>query len=196
VRIEFFGDFLCPWCFIGKRRLTSSLLLVGGSVDVQIIWRGFELDPNHQKTPGPTAEDLIREWRGDAADDHIRLIKRSGLAEGLELNLHLARPVNTFDAHRLVQLAADHGLADEITEELFHAYHTQGRNLADPKVLEQLGIKAGLRSDEIRESLSSDLYGREVKEDRKRALAIPGTLAAAELQNVLKDFLGDGKEMR
>ncbi|MFG1710477.1 DsbA family protein [Nonomuraea sp. M3C6] len=91
------------------------------------------------------------------APARIARIRSLGAAEGLELNLHLARPVSTLDAHRLGKLAADRGQAEERMESLLHAY-TEGLNVADPQVLQRLGDEAGLESDKLRAVLAGDDY--------------------------------------
>ena len=83
---------------------------------------------------------------------------------GLALNLHLARPVNTFDAHRLIHLGGAHGLADEVAERLLHGYHTEGLN-----IVECLGTEAGLASADVRALLAGDAHADGVRGDERRA---------------------------
>ncbi|MDG4809886.1 DsbA family oxidoreductase [Micromonospora sp. WMMD1120] len=92
-----------------------------------------------------------------------------GEAEGLALNPHLARPVNTFDAHRLCHLAADHGVADTMVERLLHAYHTEGLDIAEPQTLERLGNAAGLDPGDVRTLLGGNEYAERVRADERRA---------------------------
>ncbi|MGP4024180.1 DsbA family protein [Actinomadura sp. 3N407] len=86
---------LCPWCYIGKRRLTAALEGLADRAGVEIVWRGYELAPEEGRVPGPTPAEAMAGWSGDQAADRIARIRALGAAEGLELNLHLARPVNT-----------------------------------------------------------------------------------------------------
>jgi predicted DsbA family dithiol-disulfide isomerase len=108
VRVEIYADVLCPWCFIAKRRVSSALTQLADGSGVEVVWRSYELGPNLSRIPGPTAEEEMRDgsWWGGEAGARISRIRDLGAADGVELNLHLARPVNTFDAHRLVHLAA------------------------------------------------------------------------------------------
>lgn len=167
--IEIYTDVLCPWCFIGKRRIATALADVAGHERVAVVWRSFELDPGASVTPGDTAAEAMVAWWGDQASARVAKIQTLGAAEGLELDLHAARPVSTFDAHRLAHLAADHGLADEMMERLFRAYHTEGLNVADPLVLERLGAEAGLEAARVRDVLSGDAYAADVRADERRA---------------------------
>ncbi|MFI6980940.1 DsbA family protein [Embleya sp. NPDC050154] len=173
MKVEIYGDVLCPWCFIGKRRVEAAVrgLPEGGPL-VGIIWRSRELAPDAGRVPGPTAAEAMVTWWGDRAAERIEHIRAEGRLEGLELNLHLARPVSTFDAHRLVYLAAEHNLADPVVESLFNAYHTEGRNIADPEVLAYLGTTAGLPGSDVRRLLHGDAYTREVRADEARATAL------------------------
>lgn len=120
-------------------------------------------------------------WLGDQTAARVARIQAIGTAEGLTLDLHKARPVNTFNAHRLIHLAAGRGLADEMMEALFHAYHTDGLNVADPEVLRRLGTAIGLNRDEINDLLAGDAYAADVRADERRTSehAITGIPAIA-----------------
>ncbi|MBG0817638.1 DsbA family protein [Planomonospora sp. ID82291] len=169
MKLEIYADVLCPWCYIGKRRLAAALAQQPGRNGIEIVWRAYELAPDGDRTPGQTAAEAMAGWWGEQAPARIARIRSLGAAEGLELNLHLARPVNTFDAHRLVKLAADRGRADQMMELLLHAYHTEGRNVADAQVLQRLGGEAGLDTGEVRTVLDGGGYADEVRGDRRRA---------------------------
>ncbi|MFB4313560.1 DsbA family protein [Actinomadura sp. 21ATH] len=169
MRLEIYADVLCPWCYIGKRRLSAALAQRTGRDRVEVVWCGYELAPEEGRTPGPTAAEAMTGWWGDQASARIARIRSLGAAEGLELNLHLARPVNTFDAHRLVKLAAERGRADQMMELLLHGYHTEGLNVADAQVLQRLGGEAGLDGDEVSAVLDGDGHAEDVRADRRRA---------------------------
>ncbi|GAA0599274.1 DsbA family oxidoreductase [Actinomadura livida] len=169
LRADVYFDVLCPWSFIAKRRLERALSALPDAGRVEIVWRSFELSPQSRKTPGPTAAEEMTEWWGDRTAARIDLIRRLGAAEGLELNLHKARPVDTFDAHRLFHLATAHGRSDHMLEHLLTAYHTDGLNVADPQVLEHLGTRAGLDIDDVNALLSGDAFADEVRADEKNA---------------------------
>ncbi|MEJ3749522.1 DsbA family oxidoreductase [Actinomycetes bacterium KLBMP 9797] len=169
MKVEIYADVLCPWCYIGKRRLAAALAKLADRERVQIVWRSFELAPREGNIPGPTAAEAMTDWWGDQAPARVERIRALGAAEGLELNLHMARPVNTFDAHRLCHLAADHGRADDMMERLLYAYHTEGLNVAEPQTLERLGIETGLGVADVRTLLSGDAYAERVRTDERRA---------------------------
>lgn len=162
MRIDVYADVLCPWCYIAKRRLAQ----VPG---IDVVWRSLELSPAQSRVPGVTAAEAMREWWGERAPERVAHIRAVGAADGLDLDLDRARPVNTFDAHRLIHLGADRGMADAVAERLLHGYHTEGRNVADHQVLLQLGVAAGLDGREVAEVLAGDGYGERVRDDERRA---------------------------
>ncbi|BBC30342.1 hypothetical protein SGFS_016360 [Streptomyces graminofaciens] len=169
MRVEVYFDILCPWCYIGKRRLTTAL---ANRSDAEVVWRSLELDPEGSPVAGPTAAEVIAQYQSSPqrAAARVQHIQALGAAEGLELNLHKARPVNSFDAHRLVHLAASHGLADQSLEALLHGYHTEGLDIAAPDVLVALGASAGLDPDEVRQTLAEDTFARNVRADERSAV--------------------------
>ena len=169
LRADVYFDVLCPWSFIAKRRLETALSLLPDRVEV--VWRSVELAPGNRRTPGPTAAEEMTGWTGDRAAARIDLIRRLGAAEGLVLDLHRARPVDTFDAHRVLHLAAARGKTDAMLELLLAAYHTDGLNVADPLVLERLGTMAGLDAGEVAALLAGDAYADAVRADEASAAA-------------------------
>ncbi|MES9511047.1 DsbA family oxidoreductase [Streptomyces sp. NPDC000609] len=179
MRVEVFGDVLCPWCYIGKRRIEAAAGQVTEAGRVQIVWRSHELDPGAGRILGPTAAEALSTWWGEKALERIAQIQTEGRLEGLELNLHAARPVSSFDAHRLIHLATEHDLAGAVVESLLHAYRTEGQNIADPQVLEQLGVKAGLRTVDVRDVLGGEAYALSVRADERRAVALGVTSVPA-----------------
>lgn len=210
MNIDIYADILCPWCYIGKRRLSAALALLDRRDEVCVTWRSFELSPDQSRTPGPSAAEEILEWRGkQEGAARIERIRTLGAAEGLELNLHLARPVNTFDAHRLVHLAAANGLADAMMERLLHAYHTEGLSVADLAVLIRLGTQVGLAGDKVRATLEADEFTVETRRDEQGASALgvtgvptliidggqplPGIQSLEDLARLFAARLADGR---
>ncbi|MQY08380.1 DsbA family oxidoreductase [Actinomadura macrotermitis] len=167
--IEVYADILCPWCYIGKRRLSAAL--AGLEERVEVVWRSFELGPDASREPGVSAAEAMREWWGDETEARVARIRSLGAAEGLDLAMDRARPVNTFDAHRLIHLATERGLGDAMAERLLRAYHTEGLNVADLGVLAGLGVEAGVESAEAHAVLNGDRYAERVREDERRGRA-------------------------
>jgi predicted DsbA family dithiol-disulfide isomerase len=167
MKVEIWSDVVCPWCYIGKRRFERALEQFDG--DVEVEWKSFELDPNAPAHRGPTLEHLARKY-GMSVDDARRMHERMtgvAAAEGLEYHLDETQGGNTFDAHRLLQLAKERGLGDAMKERLMHAYFTETEPIGDRELLVRLGEELGLA--DAREVLESDQYAAAVRRDEHEA---------------------------
>lgn len=168
MQIEMHADVLCPWSYIAKRRLEAASALAG--TPIRIVWRSFELSPEGALISGDSAADMIRQWRGDAAEARLAQITGFGTVEGIKLDLENARPVNSFNAHRLVHLGAASGKADAVMERLLQAYHSEAENIADRGVLDRLGREAGLAPGAVAELLAGDDFAAAVRADKRLAV--------------------------
>ncbi|GAA4668319.1 protein disulfide isomerase FrnE [Streptomyces chumphonensis] len=170
--IDLHFDVLCPWCYIGERRIAAAIESFSHREAVRLVRRAYELAPDQSASPGVTAAGAMEHWMSPAdVPARIALIRSQGADEGIELNLHLSRPVNTFDAHRLVQLGEARGRGSEVVEALFQAYHTDAVNVADPDVLAERGVRAGLDVTEVWRLLDGDEYAERVRSDEALAAA-------------------------
>jgi predicted DsbA family dithiol-disulfide isomerase len=172
MRVEIWSDIACPWCYIGKRRFEAALAAFEHRDDVQVTWRSFELDPGAPpEREGDRAEHLARKYgtsveQAEAMQQHMSDV---AAGEGLEFRFDIARSGNTFDAHRLLHLAAAHGVQDAMKERLMRGYLGEGELMSDPAALERLAAEAGLPRDEVRELLAGDRYAAEVRDDERTA---------------------------
>jgi predicted DsbA family dithiol-disulfide isomerase len=169
MKVEIWSDVVCPWCYIGKRRFESALARFEHAGDVEVVWRSFELDPSAPVRRGSTAEHLGRKYGwtpGQVAASHARL-ESLAAAEGLEYHLDATQGGNTFDAHRLLQLAKERGLGDETKERLMHAYFTEGVPIGERDVVARIGEELGL--EEAGEVLATEAYGTAVRADENEA---------------------------
>lgn len=175
MRIEIWSDVICPWCYIGKRRLETALSGVPAGTDVELVWRSFELDPDAPAQQSGTLEEMLAAKYGlssaEARAANAR-ISAVAAAEGLEYRLEQARPGNTFAAHRLLHLAAERGRQAVLEERLFRAYFTDGLPIGDPETLLRLAREAGLESAEAAEVLAGDAYAAAVRADEAEAAAL------------------------
>ena len=159
MNVEIWSDVACPWCYIGKRRFESALAHFAHREQVEVTWRSYQLDPRAPHNPQKTVNEVLAQKYGVSLSQAAAMNERvSAIAaqEGLEYHLEQARYGNTFDAHRLIHLAATHGLQQEAEERLFKAYFTEGRALGDAGTLVQLVSELGIDGDEVHAVLSSD----------------------------------------
>jgi len=173
IKLEVWADVLFPWCWVVKRRLAAALDACSGRERFEVEWRSFEILPNISRVPDETIVEMMVHL--DAADGNAALerfgeIRAQVLAElGLELNLEEARPVNSFDAHRLVHLAATQDAEDALLELLFRAYLTDNRNIANRAVLRELAAEAGLEAASVEALLTGPTHSDDVRADERRA---------------------------
>jgi predicted DsbA family dithiol-disulfide isomerase len=177
LRVDVWSDIVCPWCYVGKRRLEAALARFAHRDAVEVIWRAFELDP---KAPAatepqmPHAERLARKYgmTVQQAAARTRQLVELAAADGLDFQFDRTRPGNTFHAHRLLHLAAEKGVQDQAKERLLRAYMTEGEAIGDIEVLERLAPEAGLDREEARRVLTSDAYAADVREEEEAAQQI------------------------
>ncbi len=172
MKVEIWSDVACPWCYIGKRHFEAALDQFSHRDDVTITWRSYQLDPDAPRTPGVSVNEMLAQKynvsisRAEAMNDRVSSIAAQA---GLEYHLEKAQYGNTFDAHRLIHLAATHQLQDQMEERLFKAYFTEGLTLTDTETLVKLAAEVGIDADEARTVLTSTTYADEVRADVQRA---------------------------
>ena len=172
MNIEIWSDMMCPFCYLGKRRLEEALSRFPEKEKVEITWKSFQLNPGMKTDPGKNITQYLMEMKGWSLEQtrqaHDRLTKAAAEA-GLLYDFDRAVVANSFDAHRLVQLAKARGLGDAMEERLFKGYFSEGANIADPATLLLLAKEAGLEEGESKSVLESDAYSAEVKADVREA---------------------------
>lgn len=176
MKVEIWSDVVCPWCYVGKRRFEAALARFAHRDDVELVWRSFELDPAAPPSPeqgGGYAERLAAKYGGGLAraQSMIDGMTATAAAEGLDFRFDRARPGRTFDAHRLLHLALERGVQDDVKEALDRATFTDGLRVSDPESLVAVGAAAGLDGDEARAVLASDRYADAVRADLAQARA-------------------------
>ena len=175
MKVDIWSDVRCPFCFIGKRKFEAALAKFEHKDQVEIEWHSFELDPNAETLPDvPAAEYLAnrygksREW----AEQMQAGVTQTAAEVGLKFNLDRSIVANSFDAHRLIQLAKSEELADEIEEALFIAHFTDGKDISDHSTLTQIGTSLGLEQTSIATMLSGPDFTDEVRRDEQTAQTI------------------------
>lgn len=172
MQIEIWSDVICPWCYIGKRRFEAALAAFPHKEEVTVIWRSFELDT---KSPSQYSETLIemlsRKYHVSLQEAENMNTRVSSLAQevGLKYRLSEARPGNTFDAHRLLHLAASRQAGDQATERLMHAYFSEALPVGDRTALANLAPEFGISTNDALAMFESDDYVDAVRADEARA---------------------------
>jgi predicted DsbA family dithiol-disulfide isomerase len=160
--IDVVSDVVCPWCFIGKRRLEKAIALSG--VPVAVRWHPFQLDPTIP-AEGKSRRAYLEAKFGTAeriAELH-RNVAAAGAAEGIDFAFdRIMVSPNTLAAHRVIHWAAEDGRQEAVVEALFCAYFLEGRNIGDHAVLTEIAEKAGMDRARVETRLASDEDRREV----------------------------------
>jgi predicted DsbA family dithiol-disulfide isomerase len=175
VHVEIWSDIACPWCYVGKRRFEAALAAFAHRDDVTVTWRSFELDPAAPpEREGDRAEHLAAKYGTTVERAREMQGHMTGVAagEGLDFRFDRARSGSTFDAHRIVHLAAAHGRQDAMKERLLSAYLTEGLLVSDHDVLARLAAEAGLPAQEARDVLATDRHASAVRADERDAGAL------------------------
>lgn len=174
MRIDIWSDIVCPFCYIGKRRLEAALERFEHRDQVQVVWHSFELDPEAPVGANELSVDHVAAKYGMPPEQ--ARANNAGLAAqaatvGLSFNWEDAISANTFDAHRLVHLAATKSreTADELEERLMRAFFTEGFAVDDRDVLLDIAGDAGLAADEVEAVLDSDRFTDAVRADESAA---------------------------
>jgi predicted DsbA family dithiol-disulfide isomerase len=172
MHVEIWSDIACPWCHVGKRRFEAALESFEHRDEVQVTWRSFELDPYAPHEIEVDATTHLAEKYGTTREEaqamHARMTETAA-GEGLEFRFDRARRGNTFDAHRLVHLAADRGRQDAMKERIMRAYLTEGALISDHDTLTRLAVEVGLPAGEVADMLASDGFADAVRDDERTA---------------------------
>jgi predicted DsbA family dithiol-disulfide isomerase len=175
VDVEIWSDIACPWCYVGKRRFEAALARFEHRDDVRVTWRSFELDPSApRERQGDRAARLAEKYgmtleQAQAAEQHLTDV---AAGEGLNFRFDLARSGLTFDAHRMVHLAAEHDRQDAMKERLMRAYFTEGALVADHDTLVRLATETGLPEEQARATVSGDRFAHAVRDDELTAQSL------------------------
>ena len=175
MKIEIWSDIMCPFCYIGKRQLESALAAFPNN-EFEIEWKSFQLDPTITPQSGKDVYTFLAERKGISLEQSIEMHK--GVVEraksvGLDYHFDKAIISNSLTAHRIIQLAKTKKMGDAMEEVFFKAYFTEGRDLNDAATLIELGVKAGLNTNEVQEVVENEnLFLKDVKSDISEAQEI------------------------
>jgi predicted DsbA family dithiol-disulfide isomerase len=172
MKVDIWSDIRCPFCYIGKRKFEKALEKFSHKNEIEVDWHSFELDPTLKTDPAVNAVEHIAEIKGISkaqAEGMHTHVTNAAKEVGLDFNFEKNIVANSFNAHRLIQLAKTKGLANEAEEALFKAHFTEGKNIDDNNTLLEVGLAIGLEKDEVNEIFTSDAFAKEVKRDEMQA---------------------------
>ena len=173
MKIEIWSDVVCPWCYIGKRRLEHALADFEHADEVEIVWRSFQLHPEAPAGEAIPTRQYLTSRFGPQASQMTGRVAAIAREEGLDFDFDHALTVNTFDAHRLLHLAGAEGVQDRAKERLLRAHFSEGADLADPDTLVALMKEAGVSEDRARAVIENpDEYAKDVDRDIQEARAL------------------------
>jgi protein disulfide-isomerase len=172
VLIQVWFDVVCPFCYIGKRRLSAAIARLSRPQDARVAFHAFQLSP---EAPAQTDEDLnslLQQRYGMTRAQAIKAnaeVGEQALSYGLKFDFTRARWANTRNAHRLVKLAAHHGRGGEMVEAVSSAFFVEGLRIGESGALLTLGARVGLPDDEVAALLAGDRFDEAISRDRAEA---------------------------
>ena len=175
MKVEIWSDVVCPWCYIGKRRFERALAAFDGRDSVEVVWRSYQLNPGQPKGAVDDHDAYLARKMGasreQVAQMNARLVALAA-AEGLDYHFETYRVINTIDAHRLLHLAASHGLGTAAHERLLRAQLVEGEHLEDVATLARLAGEIGVDEVEAADTLATDAFADSVALDVAEARAL------------------------
>jgi len=173
MKIDVWMDYICPFCYLGKRHLEQALAQFPYNEKVEIEYKSFELNPDQPKYSGQNIYQLLAEKYGMSIEEAINAnesVGRQAAEVGLNYYFDEMKPTNTFDAHRLAKYAKTVGKEKQITEKLFHSYFTEAKLISDHDTLSKIAVLEGLDRDTVIAILEdSSRYENEVRSDEALA---------------------------
>lgn len=170
MRIEYVFDTVCPWCYVGKRRLERALAQ-RPETRPRIVWRPFLLNPDLPPEGIDRKLYLDRKFGGAARVQRVHAaVAAAGRAEGIEFDFDaIARMPNSLNSHRLIRYAGGTGREAEVVEALYRAYFTLGLDIGDIRILADIGASVGMEREQIMAHLASEADAAGVLGDNARA---------------------------
>jgi predicted DsbA family dithiol-disulfide isomerase len=178
MQVEVWSDVVCPWCYIGKRKLETALSRFAHADQVEVVWRSFQLDPSiPEGHTEPTLPALAAKYGKPVAEMAAMQQRVEDIAAGEGLEYHLAEGVsgNTLRAHELIHLAAERDLGGAMKERLLHAHFEEQRSVFDVDSLAALAVEVGLDEAEVRAALADRRFLPAVRADIDTARALGAT---------------------
>lgn len=168
MKIEIWSDIMCPFCYIGKRRLETALGGFEFADQVKIEWKSFLLNPDMQTDPSKSTLEYLAEtkgWSKDQTKEITQQVVEMASGEGLEYHMDKTVVANARNAHRLLHLAKSMGKGNEMKERLLKGYFTEGANIDDKNTLLGFALALGIENERAEKCLDSDEFSEMVDQD-------------------------------
>ncbi|PKD20857.1 disulfide bond formation protein DsbA [Salegentibacter salinarum] len=172
MKVKIWSDVRCPFCYIGKKKFEAALAKFPQEKEIEVEWKSYQLDPNLKTDPNLSTLEYFVKAKGVSetrAKEMFSGATNMAAEVGLKFNLETSVTANSFMAHRLIQMGKSKGLGNEIEEALFIAHFEEAKNIDNAEVLQGIGISRGLETGEVKNTLESDAFAYEVKQDEMEA---------------------------
>lgn len=173
MKIEIWSDIMCPFCYIGKRRLEAALKNFDQADKVQIEWKSFLLNPDMQTNPDKSTVEYLAETKGWSLEQTRQIthqVSEMAAGEGLKYQMDKTVVANARNAHNLLQFAKSLGKGDQMKERLLKAYFTEGANIDDKETLlsfaEEVGLERERAADCLQKGEFMDKVNKDIEESR------------------------------
>jgi predicted DsbA family dithiol-disulfide isomerase len=168
ITIEIWSDIVCPFCYVGKKKIQQVIEKLNIEDEVQIIWRSYQLDPDLPSEKAyPSLEYLMlkKNISAEQMQGMNEYLKQQGLQYGIDFQLDKSMVFNTFNAHRLLQWSKEFNKSSELKEAFMKAYFTDGIDLSNPDNLISAVGMVGLDTEKAKEIINSTSYSESVNDD-------------------------------
>src|SRR5699024_376432 len=175
MKIEVWSDFVCPFCYIGKRRLEQAIENFDHKDKIVINYKSYELDPDAEETTNESMHEILAKKYNmpiEQAKQMNENVASQAKEVGLEYNFDSMKNANTFDAHRVVKAAAKDSKEKEMVERLLKAHFTDGKQISDHETLIMLANEVGVDHERVQSVLESRKYSAYVRDDEEQAAQI------------------------
>lgn len=173
IKVDIVSDINCPWCYLGEHRFKKAMAAVSDEYEFEIKLKPFELSPNAPQEGQKKEEYFIRNYGKQALprlNESSKQLASMGAEEGIAFHFDKSSVVhNTFNGHRLIWLAAQFGVQDQVSTALYRSNFTEGKDVNDPALLSQIGIENGIPAARLENFFSSEEGKEEVKQMKKEA---------------------------
>ncbi len=177
VAIDVVSDVVCPWCFIGKRKLERALELDASGAEVPVNWHPFQLNPDMPAEGVSRADYLMKKFGAAGGGSNYDRVRAAGAAVGIEFAFdRIVRQPNTLAAHALIAIAAERGCQGDMVEAIFCAYFLEGKDIGDREVLTALATPLDMGADDVERALTDESVRAMTREadERARAMGVQG----------------------